>query len=98
MSKNKVNIVVPVKQNTAAGYDTGKYAYNECKMKIDIDEKNIISFPSHVTRVLYSFFSGFFEELRKSMTPGEIKEHFEIESASSDNVIDAVFKNYLKIN
>ncbi|MEE1255995.1 MAG: hypothetical protein UHN47_05735 [Lachnospiraceae bacterium] len=98
MMENKINIVVPVEQNTAAGYDMGRYAYNECKMRIDIAEKNIISFPSHVTRVLNSFFSGFFEELRKSMTPGEIKEHFEIESASPDNDFNTVFINYIKTN
>lgn len=79
MEENRVEIFVPEEAQIVAGPGPGKEAYKGCKNQIDIDCKNIICFPEHVNRIIGSFFTGFFEELSKSMTPGEIKEHFDFD-------------------
>lgn len=76
MEENRVMIEVPTNAKIVAGPGPGEEAYKKCKGQIDDEAKNIICFPDHVTRIIGSFFTGFFKELRKSMTPGEIKEHF----------------------
>ena len=60
---------------------------------------NIISFPAHVNRIIGSFFTGFFEELRKNMTPGEIKEHFAFEESMQcyESAMEA-FNKYIADN
>jgi len=76
MEKNKVLVEVPENVKIVAGPGPGEDAYRQCSGQIDDEELNVICFPNHVTRIIGSFFTGFFKELRKSMTAGEIKEHF----------------------
>ena len=68
----EIRIDVPDNVSIVAGPGPGRDAYKRNKHVIDIDCMNIISFPAHVNRIIGSFFTGFFEELRKNMTPGEI--------------------------
>lgn len=76
MDKNRIMIVVPDNVKIIAGSGLGKETYKQCKGQIDDESMNIICFPDHVVKIKESFFTGFFKDLRKSMTAGEIKEHF----------------------
>ncbi len=81
MEKIQIKIDVPDNVSIVAGPGPGRDAYKNCKHLIDIDCMNVICFPRHVSRIIGSFFTGFFEELRKNMTPGEIREHFTFEES-----------------
>lgn len=95
----KIKIDVPDNVSIVAGPGPGRDAYKNTKNLIDIECMNIISFPTHVSRIIGSFFTGFFEELRKDMTPGEIKEHFSFETSmqSYDSAVQA-FNKYIADN
>lgn len=71
-----IRIDVPDNVSIVAGPGPGRDAYRNSRHTIDVECMNVISFPSHVNRIIGSFFTGFFEELRRDMTPGEIREHF----------------------
>lgn len=99
MDENRVMIIVPDNVKIIAGPGPGEEAYKQCKGQIDDEAMNIICFPDHITRIIGSFFTGFFKELRKTMTAGEIKEHFSfdpdmlcIESA------EKAFEKYIESN
>ncbi len=76
MEEIRILIEVPENVTVVTGAPLGEECYKLCKGKIDEDEMNIIVFPDHVTRIIGSFYTGFFKDLRKSMSPGEIREHF----------------------
>lgn len=99
MEDNRVELYVPEDASIVAGPGPGREAYKSCKKKIDIDNRNIISFPNHVTRIIGSFFTGFFEELSKSMTSGEIREHFDFDSTMpSYESAKQAFEKYIMNN
>ncbi len=81
MEQILIRIDVPDNVSIVAGPGPGRDAYKNSKHLIDIECVNVITFPTHVSRIIGSFFTGFFEELRKNMTPGEIKEHFTFEES-----------------
>lgn len=76
-----IRIDVPDSVSIVAGPGPGRDAYRNSRQAIDVECMNVISFPSHVNRIIGSFFTGFFEELRKSMTPGEISAHFSFDKS-----------------
>ncbi|MCF2643503.1 hypothetical protein I6E50_13995 [Roseburia hominis] len=73
---NRIEVDIPKEVTIVAGPIPGREAYKLCKDMIDIDDVNMLCFSEHVSRIIGSFFTGFFEELCKDMTTGEIKEHF----------------------
>ena len=75
---NKVIIPIPANVTTASGVELGEKCFRNCSGKVDDTALNILSLPEHIKKVSYTFFIGFFKELRKDMTPGEIKELFAI--------------------
>lgn len=76
-----IRIDVPDNVSIVAGPGPGRDSYRNSRHLIDVECMNVISFPSHVNRIIGSFFTGFFEELRKNMTPGEISEHFSFDKS-----------------
>ena len=99
MEKIEIRIDVPDNVSIVAGPGPGRDAYKNSKHLIDIECVNVISFPVHVSRIIGSFFTGFFEELRKNMTPGEIREHFTFEESMQcyESAIQA-FEKYIADN
>lgn len=99
MEENKVMIDVPVNAKIVAGPGPGEEAYKQCKGQIDDEAMNVICFPQHVTRIIGSFFTGFFKELRKSMTPGEIKAHFSFDQdMPCKDSAESSFNKYISSN
>ena len=80
MVENRIMITVPDNVTIISGAEIGLEAYKQCIRQIDDEAMNIICFPDHITKIIGTFFSGFFIDLRKSMTAGEIKEHFRFDS------------------
>lgn len=74
--KIEISISIPDDVDIVTGFDFGKRSYKKNKHLIDVECMNVVSFPAHVSKVSDSFLSGFFDELRKYMTSGDIKEHF----------------------
>jgi hypothetical protein len=99
MEVNRIMLDVPENARIVAGPGPGEEAYKKCKGQIDDEAKNIICFPKHVTRIIGSFFTGFFKELKKNMTSGEIKEHFDFDSNMPcyESAIQA-FEKYISSN
>lgn len=99
MEENRLVIEVPENVTIVAGPVPGEECYRRCKGQIDDEAMNVLVFPNHVTRIIGSFFTGFFKELRKNMTPGEIKEHFSFDQQmpckeSAENA----FQKYISSN
>ncbi len=99
MEENIVEVYIPDAVTIVAGPVPGREAYKMCKGTIDIEEKNILKFPAHVKQIIGSFFTGFFEELSKSMTTGEIREHFDFDSGmpSYGSAVES-FERYISNN
>ncbi len=66
----------------------GEQAYRKVKGKIDTDELNVLVL-SEGFNVLGTFWHGFFSDLRKSMSPGEIREHFLCDDPSFRHYMDS---------
>lgn len=94
-----IEVNIPDNVTIVAGPVPGREAYRLCKGSIDIEERNILRFPPHVKQIIGSFFTGFFEELSKSMTTGEIAEHFGFDSQmqSYESAVDS-FSRYISNN
>lgn len=99
MEKNIIEVNIPENVTIVAGPVPGREAYRLCRGSIDIEERNILRFPPHVKQIIGSFFTGFFEELSKSMTMGEIDEHFGFDSnmPSYESAVDS-FRRYISNN
>ena len=76
MEENRIYLDIPENNSVAAGPGPGKICYKMNRGRIDDEAVNVLVFPPHVKRVVGSFFTGFFEELRKKKTPGDIKKLF----------------------
>lgn len=48
------------------------------------DEKNLIVFPNHITKIGISFIQGFFSEVLDKLDKNEIDKYIAIESSSSE--------------
>lgn len=99
MEENRILIDVPHNAKIVAGPGPGEEAYRNCKGQIDDEAVNIICFPDYVTRIIGSFFTGFFKELRKTMTAGEIKEHFRFDTEMKCySSAEQAFEKYISSN
>ncbi len=99
MEENRIIIEVPVGVKIVAGPGPGEYAYKKCKGQIDDEAMNVLCFPNYVTRIIGSFFTGFFKELRKSMTTGEIREHFSFDQTMPcKDSAEVAFNKYITSN
>lgn len=97
MVENRIMITVPDNVTIISGAEIGLEAYKQCKRQIDDEAMNIICFPDHITKIIGTFFSGFFIDLRKSMTSGEIKEHFSFDSdMSCIESAEKAFRKYIE--
>ena len=100
MEENRIMIKVPNNLSIIAGPSSGEECFKACKGDIDSESINILVFPNHVTQVIGSFFTGFFKELRRDMTPGELKEHFSFDQSmpcreSAEKAFNSYISNYL---
>ena len=85
MVENRIMITVPDNLTIVSGAEIGLEAYKQCKGQIDDEAMNIICFPDH------------FIDLRKSMTAGEIKEHFSFDSdMSCIESAEKAFRKYIE--
>ena len=93
---NKIYLEIPEIVSIVAGPAPGEECYRNCEGSIDDEAMNVLVFPSHVTHIIGSFFTGFFKELRKSMTPGEIMEHFSFDQdMPCKDSAEQAFKKYI---
>lgn len=76
MKENRIYLDIPEGISIVTDPVPGEVCFRSCRGQIDFDAKNILVFPPHVRRVVGSFFTGFFKELRRSMTPGDINRLF----------------------
>lgn len=76
MEENRIFLDIPESVSIVAGPVPGETCYRMCRGWIDDEAVNVLVFPAHVNRVIGSFFTGFFKELRKKKTPGEIRKMF----------------------
>ena len=60
MVENRIMITVPDNVTIISGAEIGLEAYKQCKRQIDDEAMNIICFPDHITKIIGTFFSGFF--------------------------------------
>lgn len=80
MEKNIIDLMIPDNVRIAVGKPAGEETYKQCENQISSESLNVLRFPEHVTKVIGSFFTGFFFVLSKSMSKGEIAEHFVLDS------------------
>ncbi len=70
---------VSLDTNIAISRADGEEIYPKVEGQIDDESLNILSFPAEIERVSSSFFAGFFKELRRCYSPGQLAELFHID-------------------